>query len=210
MTQKLYWDNETTESKVEVLHCEKLTGGGYCVYLNATPFHPQGGGQPTDTGRIGEAIVSKVEMNNNVIVHYTQQAVALGSAIARVDVERRQQHSRLHSAGHLIGHALQQLNWQPVKAHHWPREASVTFKPGADVQSIDISTVQKRCDELIARNLPRRVCEGENLFRQVSFGDLQPYGCGGTHVAFTLELKGLQILSVKLKKGLLIVQYDIQ
>ena len=38
MTQKIYWDNETTEYMAEVLQCEELVEGGYDVRLNATPL----------------------------------------------------------------------------------------------------------------------------------------------------------------------------
>lgn len=210
MTRRLYWESNATESEVEVLHCEKLaTADGYVVRLNATPFHPQGGGQPSDVGWIGNVEVFQVEESDKEIIHYLRQAVAPGITTARVDVARRQRHSRLHSAGHLIGHSLEPLAWKPVKAHHWPGEARVVFKPADGAQVVDVATVQSHCDALIAGNLPRISLVDENQFRQVGFGHLPPYGCGGTHVEATAELNGLQIVSVLVKKGQLIVQYDI-
>lgn len=211
MTRRLYWESIATESEVEVLHCEQLaTADGYSVRLNATPFHPQGGGQPADVGLIGNAEVFQVEASYGEIIHYTRQAVALGLITARVDGERRQLHSRLHSAGHLIGHALEPLGWRPITAHHWPGEARVAFKPADGVQTVDVAAVRSLCHELIASNLPRRVQIGESEFRQVGFGHLPPYGCGGTHVETTADLNGLRVLSVHVKKGQMIVQYDIQ
>lgn len=209
MTRKLYWESGYTESEVEVAHCEFIGEGRYGVRLNATPFHPQGGGQPADLGWIGAAEVVGVEMVNGEIVHETHQAVALGTSVARVNAEQRQRHSKLHSAGHLIGHALEPLAWVPVKAHHWPGDARVVFKPADGAQALDIATVQNRCQALVARNLPCRVRLDESLLRQVGFGDLPPYGCGGTHVASTAELEGLRVQSVQLKRGQLVVQYDI-
>lgn len=210
MTRKLYWAGGITESEVEVLYCEKLADGGYGVRLNATPFHPQGGGQPADVGWIDDADVFAVEIVGGNIIHYTRQKVGPGSAFARVNAEQRQRHSKLHSAGHLIGHALEAFAWRPVKAHHWPGEARVTFKPAGDAQAVDVETVQNLCEDLIARNLPCKVKVDEKQFRQVGFGELKPYGCGGTHVVETEDLQGLQILSAHLKKGQLIVQYNIQ
>ena len=210
MTRKLYWEGGITESEVEVLYCEKLADGEYSVRLNATPFHPQGGGQPADVGWIDEAEVFAVEVVDGNIIHYTHQEVGSGSAFARVNVDQRQRHSKLHSAGHLIGHALEAFDWRPVKAHHWPGEARVTFKPAGDAQAVDVETVQNLCEDLIARNLPCKVKVDEKQFRQVGFGELKSYGCGGTHVVETADLQGLQILSAHLKKGQLIVQYDIQ
>ena len=88
MTKKLYWVSDTTESEVEVLQCEALADGRYAVRLNATPFHPQGGGQLADLGSIGDAEVSAVDIVGGEIVHYTQQMLALGSTIATVDAAR--------------------------------------------------------------------------------------------------------------------------
>jgi Ser-tRNA(Ala) deacylase AlaX len=45
--------------------------------------------------------------------------------------------------------------------------------------------------------------------RQVGFGDLPVYGCGGTHVASLSELGAVTITAVKMKKGQLIVQYEM-
>lgn len=209
MTRKLYWENNALESEVEVLQCKPLADGRYGLLLNATPFHPQGGGQPADAGRIGDADISGVEIVDGAIIHYTERMLAPGPTVARVDAQRRGQHARLHSAGHLIGHALEPLAWRPVKAHHWPGEARVVFQPLDGALPIDVNLVQSHCDELIAGNLPSRVQIGANQFRQVGFGELKPYACGGTHVATTAELQGLQILSAQLKKGQLVVQYRV-
>jgi len=137
MTRRLYWENDATRADVEVLRCTPLADGRYGLYLNATPFHPQGGGQAADIGTVGDAEILGVEIVEGDIVHYTTQALALGPAIATVDAARRTLHSRLHSAGHLIGHVLELQGWRPVKAHHWPGEARVVFVPGQDAQVLE-------------------------------------------------------------------------
>lgn len=210
MTKKLYWESDATESQVEVLRCEQLADSRYGVLLNATPFHPQGGGQPADIGKLDEEDVSDVEVVDGEIIHYTRKMLPLGPAVAKVHADLRQQHSRLHSAGHLIGHVLEVLAWQPVKAHHWPGEARVVFKPLKGAQEVEVGLIQNHCDELIARNLLRTIQISDDQFRQVGFGNLKPYGCGGTHVAATAELQGLQVLSANLKKGQLIISYEVK
>ncbi|MPN16560.1 hypothetical protein SDC9_163905 [bioreactor metagenome] len=210
MTRKLYWETGATQAEVEVLACEYLASGDYGIRLDQTPFHPQGGGQRSDVGCIGNADVIGVGFENGEIVHYTRQAVAKGIAIAKVDARERDIHSRLHSAGHLIGHALEALHWNPIKAHHWPGEARVVFSPGDHAPTIEVEEVQRLCEQLIAQNLPCRIRIDEGGFRKVGFGDLPPYACGGTHVISTASLKGLRVLAAHLKKGQLTVQYDIQ
>lgn len=45
--------------------------------------------------------------------------------------------------------------------------------------------------------------------RQVGFGELPAYGCGGTHVATLAEIGAVSVTGVKMKKGQLIVQYEL-
>lgn len=44
----------------------------------------------------------------------------------------------------------------------------------------------------------------------VSWGDLTPYACGGTHVQRTSDVGDIVITRVKEKKGELSVQYEVR
>ena len=57
-------------------------------------------------------------------------------------------------------------------------------------------------------NLARRITFDGGL-RQVGFGDLPGYPCGGTHVARLSELGEVIITQVKLKKGQMAVSYTL-
>ena len=67
MTQRLFFNNDATRCEVEVTHCAPYEDG-FVVTLAATPFHPQGGGQPSDTGWIGNSPVIKVVQEQDAIV----------------------------------------------------------------------------------------------------------------------------------------------
>ncbi|VTR22264.1 Uncharacterised protein [Serratia fonticola] len=95
-----------------------------------------------------------------------------------------------------------------MKAHHWPGEGRITFAPGAQATQLQPDYLQQRLTDLIAADLPRRQQEQQGV-RQVGFGDLPAYGCGGTHVRSLAELGKVQITAVKMKKGQLIVQYQV-
>ena len=105
MTQALYL-SDITQAEVEVLHCDPTEDGRFAIQLAQTPFHPQGGGQPSDLGKINGVDVLHVAMQDDQIIHYANHAITLGLAQAHVDLNRRHYHSRLHSAGHLIGHVM--------------------------------------------------------------------------------------------------------
>ena len=45
--------------------------------------------------------------------------------------------------------------------------------------------------------------------KQVGFGELPAYPCGGTHVARLAELGDIVISQIKMKKGQLVVSYTL-
>lgn len=207
MTPRLYYDNAPLLTSVEVLSCIAHEQQ-FAVTLNATPFHPQGGGQPSDVGWIGPSEVLRVAQEGEQIVHYLAQPVAPGILEARVDEATRRFNSRMHSAGHLIGHFVQSQGWMPTKAHHWPGEGRVSFKPAEQPREIDCASVQKAIAQWIAADLERNTSTVDGL-RQISFGHLPAYGCGGTHVSHLRQLGTVLITAVSLKKGTLAVSYDL-
>lgn len=207
MTLRLYYDNAPLLTSVEVLSCiphEQL----FAVTLSATPFHPQGGGQPSDTGWIGTSAVLRVAQEGEQIVHYLDQPLPPETFEARVEETARLFNSRMHSAGHLIGHFVQSQGWMPIKAHHWPDEGRVSFKPTEQPQEIDCAGVQQAIAQWVEADLE---CHASMLdgSRQISFGQLPAYGCGGTHVSHLRQLGAVHITSVSLKKGTLAVSYSL-
>lgn len=211
MTDRLYLTDRALRADINVLDCIAQDNGRYAVRLSATPFHPQGGGQPSDTGRIGEVAVLRVASESEGIVHYTEAPVALGPAVATVDAEPRQLHARLHSAGHVIGQVMAELGWKPTKAHHWPGEARVVGMAAAaegTARELVPAEMERRCNELLAQDLPC-VMATENGLRQIGFGNLPAYPCGGTHVAALGEIGQIRIESVRVKKGEALVRYDV-
>ena len=208
MTQALYL-SDITQAEVEVLKCEPTEDGRFAIQLANTPFHPQGGGQPSDVGKINDADVLHVVMQNDQIIHYSNHATTLGLAQARDDLNRRRYHSRLHSAGHLIGHVMQAFDWEPTKAQHWPEECKVQFVKQDHSEDQDLETLELLCNQYISSQLVRLTQQNADGYREVSFGDLPAFPCGGTHVQNLSEIGTLEITSYKLKKDKLTVSYRV-
>lgn len=208
MTQALYL-SDITQAEVEVLKCEPTEDGRFAIQLSNTPFHPQGGGQPSDVGKINDADVLHVVMQNDQIIHYSNHATTLGLAQARVDLNRRRYHSRLHSAGHLIGHVMQAFGWEPTKAQHWPEECKVQFVKQDHSEDQDLETLELLCNQYISSQLVRLTQQNADGYREVSFGDLPAFPCGGTHVQNLSEIGTLEITGYKLKKDKLTVSYRV-
>lgn len=207
MTERLFFTHDHLTAELEVLSCTPHDDH-FAVILQSTLFHPQGGGQPFDTGWLGESQVLRVTQEADRVVHYVDHPVEPGPITARVDEQRRALHSRLHSAGHLIGNVGETLGWMPIKAHHWPGEAKVTFIRGEAAQAMQAEAIQQQLNEWIAADYPRHMAV-DNGTREVGFGELPAYACGGTHVQTLSELGQVTIQALSEKKGALSVRYTL-
>ncbi|MGE8184303.1 alanyl-tRNA editing protein [Pseudomonas mandelii] len=207
MTLRLFFHSDDLKANVEVLDCTPQENE-FAVVLRATLFHPQGGGQPFDTGWIGESQVLRVVQDPDRIIHFVDRPIKPGMTQIRIDEQRRRFNSRMHSAGHLIGHFVQALGWMPVKAHHWPGEGRVQFKPLESAKEVDAEMIQHGIEQWVAHDLPRLTSMREGA-REIGFGELPAYGCGGTHVRSLKDLGTVTIASLSLKKGMLSVHYSV-
>ncbi|ONH50136.1 Ser-tRNA(Ala) deacylase AlaX (editing enzyme) [Pseudomonas cedrina] len=205
MTERLFFTHDHLTAELEVLSCTPHEQQ-FAVILQSTIFHPQGGGQPFDTGWLSESTVLRVVQEADRVVHYVDRPLAPGPVTAQVDEQRRALHSRLHSAGHLIGNAGESLGWMPIKAHHWPGEGKITFIRGEAAQAMEAEALQQQLDQWIAADYPRHM-NLEDGTREVGFGPLPAYACGGTHVQRLGELGQVTILALSEKKGALSVRY---
>ena len=80
-TKKLYeTDAYIAEFEATVLCC-KSDGKAYEIILDKTAFFPEGGGQASDKGFIGEAQVFDVQIKDNVIYHYTNKPILIGEKV---------------------------------------------------------------------------------------------------------------------------------
>lgn len=208
MTQALYLLG-TLSAEVEVLACIPSEDGRFAVRLSVTPFHPQGGGQPSDTGKIAEVDVVHVAIEQGEIIHYCSHPVDLGNTLAQVNEKKRHYHSRLHSAGHLIAHVMHLFGWQAIKAQHWPNDARVQFIPLDTAHQLDGETLQQQCSHYIQDGLQTHFHQHADGFREISFGEFPAFPCGGTHVTSLADIGSIEIQSYQFKKGKLSVNYSV-
>ncbi|MFL1391305.1 alanyl-tRNA editing protein [Pseudomonas tritici] len=207
MTERLFFTHDHLTAELEVLSCTPHEDQ-FAVTLQSTIFHPQGGGQPCDTGWLGESNVLRVSQDADRVVHYVDHPLPPGPITARVNEQRRALHTRLHSAGHLIGNAGETLGWMPIKAHHWPGEGKITFIRGEAAQAMEAELIQEQVNRWISADYSRHTNLDDGT-REVGFGELPAYACGGTHVQTLSELGQIRILALSEKKGALSVRYSI-
>ena len=130
MTEKLYeQDAFLRQFEAKVISCGKGKKG-FDVVLDRTAFYPEGGGQPYDAGKLGEAAVLEVHSRDGEVVHTCDRPLEEGTAVTGViDWDRRFDLMQQHSGEHIVSglaHAL------------WGCE-NVGFHLGAEVVTIDLS-----------------------------------------------------------------------
>ncbi len=236
-THLLYFDDTYKFNDHAVIVACNKDDHGYFLILNQTLFYPQGGGQPSDHGRIevGDHIIpiAKVKSMGNEIRHYTDQDYShlMGqTGTCFLDQEARLLHARLHTSGHLISNVIESLfpQWGAVKGHHFPDECYVEFHTKRNsLEDIPIESINKEIEQYIEKDwlISMDQVSGEKLqvlcpnitysvpsdqpIRLIRIGDFPFSPCGGTHVKSLKELKGLEITRSKVKKNVMKIYYHI-
>jgi alanyl-tRNA synthetase len=206
MTRRDYYFIDATEADTYIVSCEE-SEDRWIVKLERTIFHPRGGGQLADTGWLNDCPVLAVELHGEAIHHIVGRPLGLGPVRQRLHADTRSLHTRLHSAGHLIGHAGIAQGLMPSKAQHWPGESRVVFQC-ENSQCIDLAAMASAIEKLIEQDLVRS-CEIRNGQRMIGFGELSAFPCGGTHVRSLAEIGAIRLLDVKRRQNQLSVSYEL-
>jgi len=197
------------------------------IILDITPFYGEMGGQLGDTGEIrGQAgrfeVTNSVRVPPDITVH--QGKVVEGYLLAGekvqavVDVERRLDIARNHTATHLLQSALRQVLGEHIQQRGSlvaPERLRFDFSHLTAMTQEEIKAVQHIVNEKIRQNL--RVYDEETSYKKaIEAGAIalfdEKYGdvvrvmkigeptvsaelCGGTHVADTGEIGYFHIIS---------------
>lgn len=214
---KLYYDSAyIKEFEAQVLSCQEGKKG-WEITLSATAFYPEGGGQPADTGILGNVRVTDVHEKDGQVIHYTDGPLPVGEMVRGViDWDRRFQHMQEHSGEHLVsGLIYQRFGYDNVGFHMGTDEVTIDFNgtlEWADLMAIEekangmiwenleISAVYPEKDELDAMEY-RSKKELTGAVRIVSIPGGDVCACCGTHVECTGEIGLVKFLSMIHYKG---------
>lgn len=222
MTERLYYDNAyLTEFDGQVLSCQP-DGAYFRVLLDRSAFYPTSGGQPFDTGRLGEAQVVDVNVEDDLVWHTVTQPLSEGATVHGViDWARRFDHMQQHAGDHMIAGALHRLMGGVTIGLHISEDIStidVAMPEGStrispeEIRQIELDVNQHiqrnvpiRCwfpvaDELEVLPLRKKPTVSEHV-RIVAIGDDEMVACGGTHPAHAGEIGLVKIVSVTPARG---------
>ena len=112
-TERLYYqDSRLLEFDARVISLSELDDGQIAVTLDRTAFYPTGGGQPTDTGTLGDArVVDCIDAEDEGVLHVIQgPAPEVGDTVhGKIDWLRRLDHLQQHTGQHILSAAFVQL-----------------------------------------------------------------------------------------------------
>ncbi len=118
-TVKLYDNDSYIKSfTATVLQCEK-NNDKYRIVLDKTAFFPEGGGQFSDTGVIGDAKVYDVQIENGIIYHYCNSPLRENEQYdAEINFPERFDKMQQHSGEHIVSGLIhKQFGYENVGFH---------------------------------------------------------------------------------------------
>src|SRR5438093_10760582 len=108
-TEKLYYnDSRLLEFDARVVGLSERDKGAIAVILDRTAFYPTGGGQPNDTGTLGEArVVDCIDMDDAGVLHVIQGPTPkVGKVVhGRIDSLRRLDDMQQRTGQHIASAA---------------------------------------------------------------------------------------------------------
>ena len=223
MTDRLYYtDSYLTEFDATVVESGQIDGRPY-VILDRSAFYPTSGGQPHDTGILGDQRVVDVvdREEDGAVLHILDRAPHFEAPLqprvhGRIDWSRRRDHMQHHTGQHVLSAAF-------LRTANLP---TVSFHLGAELCTIDLAGTAgtdevRRAEDAAnsvvwenravtvrlvsgaeAAQLPlRKAPVRGGTLRIVEVADFDLSACGGTHVPSTGVIGAIAVQSWEKHKG---------
>ena len=215
--KKLFYETSyIKEFEAVVLSCREGKKG-FEVILDQTAFYPEGGGQPADTGILGEAKVLDVHEKGGEVIHYTDRPLREGQAVTgKIDWDRRFLLMQEHSGEHLVSGLIHdRFGYDNVGFHMGSDEVTIDFN--GLLTWNDLMEIEQKANEIIygdreiEAGFPpeeelkaldyrsKKELSGAVRIVKIPGGDV--CACCGTHVKKTGEIGIVKFLSMIHYKG---------
>ena len=216
MTERLHrQDSRILEFDAKVV-ARREHEGRPALILDRTAFYAESGGQPWDTGTLGEAKVVAVVEDGADVLHGLDRPLTAERVRGVVDADRRRDHVQQHHGQHLLSQAFVEV----------AQAETIAFHLGGEVTTIDLDRfigeeqargAERRANDVVWEARPVRVSmltaaearalgleppegvEADVRIVEVDGFDRQP--CGGTHPRTTAEVGVIVITSLERYKG---------
>ncbi len=216
-TKMIYRENPyQKEFNAEVVSCVQ-EGEHYILRLDQTCFYPEGGGQPSDRGEIGGAVVVKVRQREDEIEHIIDRPLEPGAeVVGRIDWDYRFDLMQHHTAEHIVSGLINSMyGGENVGFHMGKQQVSIDFDiPLTQQQILEVELLANKMaaqNILVQERYPdreeladmsyRSKREIEGQVRIVQVPGVDSCACCGIHVASTAEVGMIKLLSAQKYKG---------
>ena len=217
-TRRLYYEDvykkEFTATVVECREQKK----GYAVILDESAFYPEGGGQPSDVGTLGDVKVTEVHEKDGELLHYTEQALEVGAKVeGKIDWERRFDLMQQHSGEHMVSGLIHEAYGYDNVGFHMGSD-TITVDLNGPLDEAQLAEIERKTNEKIWEDSEVKILyptseelekidyrskkELTGQVRIVEFPGADICACCGTHVTHTGEIGMVKLLSVeKFREG---------
>jgi len=226
-TERLYYhDSRLLEFDAVVVSVSEHDDRQIAIELDRTAFYPTGGGQPNDTGMLGEArVVDCIEVETEGILHLIVGSVPeIGDRVhGRIDWLRRLDHLQQHTGQHILSAAFIKLFDAPthsfrVLEHECEIDVALDDPTNKRIeQAVDLAnqviwenrpmTIRQVTAEQAATLPLRKEPPREGELRVIEIDDFDLTPCGGTHAKSTGEVGVIAVRSWERAKGLTRIQF---
>jgi alanyl-tRNA synthetase len=218
VTERIYYTDSTCiEFDATVVSASTLDGRSV-VLLDRTAFYPTSGGQPNDTGSLGDAgVTDVVDLDDGSIGHVVSTPLLEGARVhGRVDWARRFDHMQQHTGQHILSAAFDRLH----------RARTVGFHLGAVLSTLDLdkllggdalAAAEADANRIVWENRPvsirfatpeeaasmtfRKEPTRSGPLRVIEVEGFDTSACGGTHVARAGEVGVIALRSWEKFRG---------
>ena len=225
-TERIYYTDPTVlEFEGRVISTGRQ-GEKFLTVLDRSAFYPTSGGQPHDTGRLGDTDIIEVAENDaGDVVHITVSETAQIGASVRgvVDKTRRWKNRQMHTAQHILSQTFIKLYQLETMSVHLGEDYGAVELNTGEVSLAQLDEAERYAGEIISDNLPvdilfvasdeaarlplRKIPDREGTIRVIRIGQFDWSACGGTHCQRTAEVGVLKLVGAEKMRGRVLVKF---
>lgn len=210
MTDRLYrTDSYTTQFTAHVTDVMERDGR-YAAVFDATYFYPTSGGQRHDTGTVGDARVVDVVVQDGVVLHQLDRAIAAGKHTATIDWARRFDHMQQHTGQHILSRSfINEIDATTVGFHMSDTYTTIDLDQKKVSEAV-LARVETAANQIVWEDRPIRTytvgrAEAERMklrklpdvagdIRIVEIDAFDQNACGGTHLKATAAVGLIKLI----------------
>jgi len=218
LSSRLYYTDAYLTEFDAVVQDAIEVGGRPAVTLDVSAFYPTSGGQPFDTGTVGDArVLEVVDLDDGRVAHVLERALGPGLPVhGVVDWSRRFDHMQQHTGQHVLSAACDRICHARTESFHLGADTS-TIDLAVAITADQVAAAEAEANRIVwddrpvivrfasadeARQLPlRKESLREGTLRLVDVEGFDLSACGGTHVGRTGGIGVIAVCGTERFKG---------